>query len=224
VSSPAIEQGRAALRDGDAATAQRAFELALAENESGEALEGLGEVLYLQCDYPAAAAYYERAYAAYRRERQSMAAGRAARTVAWITGNVMGEWAVESGWLARARTILEEAGEDGPERGWVLMIRTFSEPDAQAREALLLEAIAVGRRFGDPDVEFEALSLLGGLFLLTDRVERAWSSSTRRWRPPAPGSCGSSRPLTRSCACSSGRVSWSTTSRAPTSGCARPPT
>jgi tetratricopeptide (TPR) repeat protein len=150
VSSPAIEQGRAALRDGDAATAQRAFELALAENESGEALEGLGEVLYLQCDYPAAAAYYERAYAAYRRERQSMAAGRAARTVAWITGNVMGEWAVESGWLARARTILEEAGEDGPERGWVLMIGTFSEPDAQAREALLLEAIAVGRRFGDP--------------------------------------------------------------------------
>jgi DNA-binding CsgD family transcriptional regulator len=171
VSSPAIEQGRAALRDGDAATAQRAFELALAENESGEALEGLGEVLYLQCDYPAAAAYYERAYAAYRRDRQSMAAGRAARTVAWITGNVMGEWAVESGWLARARTILEEAGEDGPERGWVLMIGTFSEPDAQAREALLLEAIAVGRRFGDPDVEFEALSLLGGLFLLTDRVE-----------------------------------------------------
>ena len=100
-----------------------------------------------------------------------MAAGRAARTVAWITGNVMGEWAVESGWLARARTILEEAGEDGPERGWVLMIRTFSEPDAQAREALLREAIAVGRRFGDPDVEFEGLSLLGGLFLLTDRVE-----------------------------------------------------
>jgi tetratricopeptide (TPR) repeat protein len=142
VSSPAIEQGRAALRDGDAATAQRAFELALAENESGEALEGLGEVLYLQCDYPAAAAYYERAYAAYRRERQSMAAGRAARTVAWITGNVMGEWAVESGWLARARTILEEAGEDGPERGWVLMIRTFSEPDAQATHLMQRRNVA----------------------------------------------------------------------------------
>jgi hypothetical protein len=48
VSSPAIEQGRAALCAGDAATAQRASELALAEDESGEALEGLGEVLYLQ--------------------------------------------------------------------------------------------------------------------------------------------------------------------------------
>jgi hypothetical protein len=69
VSSPSIEQGRAALRAGDAATARHVFELALAEGESGDALEGLGEALYLQCDYPAAAAYYERAYAAFRRER-----------------------------------------------------------------------------------------------------------------------------------------------------------
>jgi hypothetical protein len=87
-----------------------------------------------------------------------MAAGRAARAVAWITGNVFGDWAVQSGWFARAVTILEEAGEDRPERGWVLIIRAELEPDAQVREALLGEAIAVGRRFGDPDVEFEALS------------------------------------------------------------------
>ena len=53
-----------------------------------------------------------------------MAAGRAARSAAWITGNVLGDWAVRNGWLARARTILEEAGEDRPERGWVLIIRS----------------------------------------------------------------------------------------------------
>jgi tetratricopeptide (TPR) repeat protein len=171
VSSPTIEQGRAALRDGDAATAQRAFELALAEDGSGEALEGLGEARYLQCDYPAAAAYYERAYAAFRRERDLMAAGRAARMVAWITGNVLGDWAVRSGWLARASAILEEAGEDGPERGWVLMIRAFSELDAQVRESLAREAIAIGRRFRDPDLEFLAVSYLGGVYLMVDRVE-----------------------------------------------------
>ena len=39
------------------------------------------------------------------------------------------------------------------------------------REALLREAIAIGRRFGDPDIEFEALAYLGGVFLMTDRVE-----------------------------------------------------
>ena len=171
MSSPLVEEGSAALRAGDAAAARRAFESALAEVDSGEALEGLAEALYLEREYAASAAHYERAYAAYRRERQSMAAGRAARTVAWITGNVFGEWAVQSGWLARARTILEEVGEARPERGWVLIIRTFSEPDAQAREALLRDAVAIGRRFSDPDIEFEALSLLGGVLLMTDRVE-----------------------------------------------------
>jgi len=171
VSSPLVEDGLAALRDGDAAAARRAFELALVEVETGEALEGLAKALYLEREYEAAAARYERAYAAYRRERNAAAAGRAALTSSWITGNVLGDWAVQSGWLARARTILEEAGEDGPEHGWVLIIRAFSEPDVQAREALLREAIAVGRRLGDPDIEFEALSYLGGLFVMTDRVE-----------------------------------------------------
>ena len=94
MSSATIEQGRAALRDGDVATARRAFELALAEDESGAALEGLGEALYLQCDYPAAAAYYERAYAAYRRERNLAGAGWAAVTASWVTGNV--NWSLPS--------------------------------------------------------------------------------------------------------------------------------
>jgi len=91
VSSPLIEEGMAALRDGDAAAARRAFELALAEVASGEVLEGLAEALYLEHEYVASAARYEGAYSAYRRERQSMAAGRAARTLAWITGNVLGD-------------------------------------------------------------------------------------------------------------------------------------
>ena len=172
MSSPLIDRGRAALRDGDAAGARRAFGSALAEAESGEALEGLAEALYLEREYAAAAAHYERAYAAYRRERRGMAAGRAARAVAWITGNVFGDWAVQSGWFARAVTILEEAGEDRAERGWVLIIRAELEPGAQVREALLGDAIAVGRRFGDPDVEFGALSYLGGVYLMTGRVEQ----------------------------------------------------
>jgi hypothetical protein len=122
----------------------------MAGAEPGEALEGLAEALYLKREYAEAAAHYERAYAAYRREGRSMAAGRAARAVAWITGNVFGDWAVQSGWTARAGTILEEAGQDRPERGWVLILRADAEPDAQAREAPLGQAIAIGRRFGDP--------------------------------------------------------------------------
>jgi DNA-binding NarL/FixJ family response regulator len=171
VSSPLIEEGLAALRVGDAATARRAFELALAEGETGEVLEGLAEALYLEHDYAASAVRYERAYSSYRREGRVMAAGRAARTAAWVTGNVLGDWAVRSGWLARARTVLEEAGQDRPEHGWVLIIKAFSEPDAKVRESLLREAIAIGRRFADPDIEFPALAYLGGVYVMTDRVE-----------------------------------------------------
>ena len=67
--------------------------------------------------------------------------------------------------------VLADVGEDGPEHGWALILQAFAEPDAAAREALLRDAIAIGRRFGDPDVEFEALVCLGGVFLVTGRVE-----------------------------------------------------
>jgi DNA-binding NarL/FixJ family response regulator len=171
VRSRLVEEGAAALREGDTAAARRAFELALAETESGAVFEGLGEALYLERDYRGAATQYERAWSLYRSEGEIMAAGRAARTIAWITGNVLGDWAVRSGWLARARRLLEEAGEDRPEHGWVLIIKAFSEPDPQLRESFLREAIAIGRRFRDPDIEFLGLAYLGGLFVLTDRVE-----------------------------------------------------
>src|SRR5687768_11556975 len=59
VSSVLIDQGVAALRAGDTVTARSAFELALADTESGAALEGLAEALYWQRDYSAAAAHYE---------------------------------------------------------------------------------------------------------------------------------------------------------------------
>jgi DNA-binding CsgD family transcriptional regulator len=171
VSSSLLEEGRAALREGDAAAARRAFELARAETESGEVLEGLGQALYLERDYLAAAAHFERAYAAHRREGRELAASRSARAVAWVKGNVLGDWAVQSGWFARARTLLEDAGGDGAERAWVLIIRSYAEPDAALREALLAEAVAIGRRIGDPDVEYEELSYLGAHFLLVDRAD-----------------------------------------------------
>lgn len=172
VSSSTIDEGWAALRAGDAATARQAFEQALRDVPSGEVLEGLGQALYIECEYSAAIGQYERAYTAYRRELRNVDAARTARMLAWICGNVLGDWAVQSGWHARARTLLEELGNDRPEHGWVQIIKSYSEPDAAIRESLLREAIAIGRQFGDSDVEFEALSYLGGLFILTDRVEQ----------------------------------------------------
>ena len=145
--------------------------------ESGRALEDGAEARYLAREYAKAAEQYERAFMVYRRQRDWMAAGRAARSIAWICGNVLGDWAVRNGWLARARAVLAEAGSDGPERGWVLIVTAWSEPDAAVREALLREAMAVGRRFDDPDVEFLARGYLGSLYVMTDRVEEGMALS-----------------------------------------------
>jgi DNA-binding CsgD family transcriptional regulator/Tfp pilus assembly protein PilF len=175
VSSALIDKGVAALRAGDVEAAREAFELALAESESGAALEGLAEALYQQRDYAAAVAHFERAYTAHRRSGDKMAAGRAARTLGWIGGYVRGNWAVRSGWFARARTIFSDAGQDGPERGWVLLVDSYAEPDSAVREDLLHQALAIGRRFSDPDIEFEALVCLGCLLIMTGRVEEGLS-------------------------------------------------
>jgi DNA-binding NarL/FixJ family response regulator len=161
----------AALRAGDAAPARQGSELAAADSGSGATIEALGAALYLDQEYGAATACYEQAYAAYRREGNYLAAGRTARMVSWISGNVLGDWAVQSGWLARARSVLAEIGEDSPEHGWAMINEAFGEPDPAARESLLRNAMAIGRRFGDPDVESEALVCLGGVFIVTGRVE-----------------------------------------------------
>jgi hypothetical protein len=57
VGSPLIDEGVAALRGGDTAAARRAFELVLTETESGEALEGLAEALYVEREFSAMGDY-----------------------------------------------------------------------------------------------------------------------------------------------------------------------
>ena len=104
---------------------------------------------------------YERAYAAYRREGDLLGAARAARTVAWFHGSVHGNWAVYGGWISRARTLLEQAGDDGNEHGWVLVAEAQGGSDLAEQERLYLAAIDVARRCGDRDLECEALASLG---------------------------------------------------------------
>jgi DNA-binding NarL/FixJ family response regulator len=54
----------------------------------------------------------------------------------------------------------------------VLIIRSYAEPDAAIREAWFREAIAIGRKFADPNIEIESLASLAALYLMTGRVEQ----------------------------------------------------
>src|SRR5215831_7185803 len=156
-----VGAGRAALRRGDAAGAREAFEAALtASPGDGDALEGLAAAAYIDLDYSGAMELWERAYAARRAAGDQAGAVRVARTLAFMHGSVLGDWAVMNGWIARAQTLLSGAG-DSPEAGWVALNRGMLEGDRRRKDALVREALAVARRVCDADRQFVTLAYLG---------------------------------------------------------------
>jgi DNA-binding CsgD family transcriptional regulator len=95
-----------------------------------------------------------------RAHQQFLAAGeteQAARCAYWI-GHLMlfrGETAQGSGWLARARRILEEGGHDSVVSGWILVpagVRCVIAGDAAGAYETFGRAAAIGARFGDRDL------------------------------------------------------------------------
>lgn len=163
--------GRDAFDSGDARSARAAYEAALAERESGELLEGLARALYLEGDYEGSIKAHERSFAAYWEEGDPLAAARAARVLSWLRLNVFGDFAVAAGWLARAERLLEDAGAESGEQGWVQLMRAVREPHGEARERRLRAALDAGRACDDPDLQFAALAQLGEWRVMTGRVE-----------------------------------------------------
>jgi DNA-binding CsgD family transcriptional regulator len=165
-----IDEGRAALRAGDAAGARRILEHALAESPSGDVLECLARASYIDLEFVQAIEGWERAYAAHRDAGDRIGAVRVARTLAYMNLSILGDAAVMSGWMARAQTLLAGA-EDSSESGWVALNLGMLEGDREKKEAWLREALEEGRRFNDTDLEFVALAYLGASLVHADRTE-----------------------------------------------------
>jgi DNA-binding NarL/FixJ family response regulator len=165
-----VRRGQEALRVGDWAAARSAFESAVEVEESAEALDGLGQALYWQRDYPAAIDYRERAYGVFRERGDDRNAAMVACWLAYLQGSVYGNFAVWNGWLGRARSLLEGLG-DYPERGWVeLMVALFTE-ELEEKERHVAEGMAIAKRFGDTDLEFSALSYSGWCLVQRGLIE-----------------------------------------------------
>jgi DNA-binding CsgD family transcriptional regulator len=88
---------------------------------------------------------------------------RAVRCAFWLTTLLVlrGEQARGSGWVARARRVLDECGPDCVERGLVLLVEGLLriQGDQEGAYALFSAAEEIGARFGDADVL--ALARLG---------------------------------------------------------------
>jgi DNA-binding CsgD family transcriptional regulator len=159
-----LDAGWAALGRGDWAGARTAFEGALADGETAEALEGLGWAGHMLSEDRLTIDARERAYRQYvdRGERSS-----AARVAALLAADCLmfrGEAAVANGWLQRAHSLIDDL-EPGVDHGWLAIHEghiavSLTEDTAKARQ-LAARAVELGRAFGAPEIEMLGLGLEG---------------------------------------------------------------
>jgi DNA-binding CsgD family transcriptional regulator/tetratricopeptide (TPR) repeat protein len=82
---------------------------------------------------------------------------RAARSAFWLAFTLLirGETARGSGWLARAQKLVDDAGGDCAERGYLLVpvgLGHLEARDPAAALAVFVEAAGIGERFHEPDL------------------------------------------------------------------------
>ena len=165
-----LEKGRAALRAGDATGARASFEQVDSAAPSGDVLEGLARVAYLERAFPEAIETWELAYAAHRDAGDRMGAVRVARTVGYMYAALLGDWAVAGGWIARSQTLLGD-DVDSLEAGWVMLNLAMFELDRTRKEELLRSALAIARRVDDADLEIVTLGYLGASLVHDDQTD-----------------------------------------------------
>src|SRR5215217_4946191 len=172
----ATESATGLLRDGwdalaaaDWELARSCFERARAEEDSPEALDGLSQAIHFQGDYDLAIDVKEQAFAAYRGAGDAVAAADTARWLAFLHGTFHGNFAVASGWMSRAESLLADVDECAA-HGWLILDGAVFSRESSEREKCAAAAIAIARRFGDADLEFDALALLGETYVASGRV------------------------------------------------------
>jgi DNA-binding CsgD family transcriptional regulator/tetratricopeptide (TPR) repeat protein len=165
-----IDRGNTALASGRWAAARTFFRGALQQADSPEACHGLARAEEWAGDFEAAVQLYERAFSGYRargeHRRPALIAG---RELSFLHAAVYGNLAAASGWLSRARSLADEAGEC-PESGWVELAEAMATGNPDEIHGHAWRACAIARRAGDVDLEFCALGYRGLSLVLRGRV------------------------------------------------------
>jgi DNA-binding CsgD family transcriptional regulator len=164
-----VRFGREALAAADWERARSFFEQAAEFGESAEILAGLGETLQFGGEHGRAIELKERAFAEYERRGLSSEAAELARWLAFLHVSVHGNVAAANGWMARAETVLGGV-EECAAHGWLTLDRAPWSSDASEREEVAAAAIEIARRYGDKDLEFDAMALLGDAYVASGRI------------------------------------------------------
>lgn len=162
-----------ALEAGEWSAAREGFEAVLEDEESAEALLGLGNALWWLGETEASIRCQERAYAAFRRRPDP---GQAVLTAIYLCltyGASLGNQAASQGWLGRAASLVAEF-ELPPLNGWVLLCRASvanDSGDPQAAAQWARKAREIAREAGDADLELCSVSELGAALVEAGRVQ-----------------------------------------------------
>lgn len=160
-----LQAGRDALKRGDNAAAIPLFDAALAHDpESAEAHEGRALAGWWTDRADIVFPSREAAYRLYRARDDARSAARIAVWMAWDHDAFRGELSVASGWLARARELLE-GHHDSEEYAWLSVresafaLLDHGDPDQALRHADA--AIGTARAVGSTDFEMLGRALRG---------------------------------------------------------------
>ena len=164
-----LRLGREALTAADWERARDLFDQAAELGETAEALDGLAEALQFGGQHDRAVEIKERAFAEYERRGMRAEASELARWLAFLYASVHGNVAAANGWMARAEGLLEDVPECAA-HGWLMLDRAPWTSDASERERLATMAITIATRFGDKNLEFAAMALLGDAYVAVGRV------------------------------------------------------
>jgi DNA-binding CsgD family transcriptional regulator len=167
--NPLLSEGLGALDEARWADAKAAFEEALAERITPDALDGLARSLWWIGDTDAAVTTRTRAYTYFKREGRVDEASRAAVWLALEYSTTPGREALARGWLARAERLADDPGSVA--FGWLALTRSTLEVDPLRMASHAEEALAVGRDHDDASLEIRALARAGLALVLSGRTE-----------------------------------------------------
>ena len=169
-----LDAGLAALSRGAWSEAYQAFGAALVEQPgTAEALEGQGMAAWWLDLADVVFASRERAYRAYRARGDEISAARVAVWLAWDHDAFRGEYAITSGWLHRARELLE-GHHDTAAYAWLSVresafaLLDHGNPEVALKHAE--QAIEAGRASGSVDYEMVGCALRGFSLVTSGRI------------------------------------------------------
>lgn len=159
-----LDSGHSLLAAGDWPAARRAFEEALAAEQSAEAFEGLSWAAWWLDERDLVFLARERAYRLYQRSGDRIGA---ALMAAWLAADQLdfnGAIAAARGWLKRGERALEGIEGESVAHGWVAFHRGYIAHicgETELAEEKGREASGIGRRLGISDLEMLGLALEG---------------------------------------------------------------